>query len=312
MQGAFEGCSPERPGRLLEPCGNARSRWMVVTAVRVTARGTEPGSQAHLSLYTRGVLILLPPSESKTAPATGNPVMPAELSFPELSRDRAVLAEHLAEVSECPDALKILGVGPSLADDVARNRELATAPAAPAPDVYAGVLYDALDVSSLAPEAREVADASLLVISALWGAVRPTDRIPAYRLSMGTALPDTGKLGAWWKPRLTPVLNALAADGVIVDCRSAAYAAAWKPPAARTVTVRVEQLKPDGSRSVVSHHAKHTRGLVARALCEIGGAGRPLDTVEQVSAALAERFTVELTEPTTRKAGTLTIVLDPQ
>ena len=140
MQGAFEGCSPERPGRLLEPRGNARSRWMVVTAVRVTGRGTEPGSQAHLSLYTRGVLILLPPSESKTAPATGNPVMPAELSFPELSRDRAVLAEHLAEVSERPDALEILGVGPSLADDVARNRELATAPAAPAPDVYAGVL----------------------------------------------------------------------------------------------------------------------------------------------------------------------------
>lgn len=49
MQGAFEGCSPERPGRLLEPCGNARPRWMVVTAVRATGRGTEPGSQAHLS-----------------------------------------------------------------------------------------------------------------------------------------------------------------------------------------------------------------------------------------------------------------------
>ena len=49
MQGAFEGCSPERPGRLLEPCGNARPRWMVATAVRATGRGTEPGSQAHLS-----------------------------------------------------------------------------------------------------------------------------------------------------------------------------------------------------------------------------------------------------------------------
>ena len=254
----------------------------------------------------------MPPSESKTEPATGDPVAFAELSFPELLDDRVALTEQLAEVSARPNALELLGVGPSLADDVARNRSLATAPAAPALEVYSGVLYDALDAGSLTPQAREVADASVLVISALWGAVRPTDRIPAYRLSMGTALPDTGTLSAWWKPRVTPVLNALAADDVVVDCRSAAYAAAWKPPAERTVTVRVEQLKPDGSRSVVSHHAKHTRGLVARALCEIGGAGRPLDTVHRVSAALSGRFTVELTEPTPRKSGTLTVVLDPR
>ena len=311
MQGAFEGCSPERPGRLLEPCGNARPRWMVVTAVRATGRGTEPGSQAHLSTYTRGVLILLPPSESKTAPASGDPLNLASLDLPALTGARSELADALAEVSGRADALQVLGVGPSLAADVARNRHLRTAPAAPALEVYTGVLYDALDAASLWPGAREVADSSLLVISALWGAVRPTDRIPAYRLSMGTALPGTGKLSSWWKPRLAPVLDELAADQVVVDCRSAAYAAAWKPPAPRTVTVRVEQEKADGTRSVVSHHAKHTRGLVARALCEVRGAGGALDTVHEVRDALAERWHVELKDPTNRSAGVLTVVLAP-
>lgn len=264
-----------------------------------------------LSTYTRGVLILLPPSESKTVPATGAPLDLAALDLPALTPDRQDLADLLAEVSARPDALDVLGVGPSLADDVARNRSLRTAPAGPALQIYSGVLYDALDADSLSDAARRVADESLLVISALWGAVRPTDRIPAYRLSMGSTLPGVGKMSTWWKPRLTPVLDELAAEEIVVDCRSSAYAAAWKAPAPRTVTVRVEQQRADGKRTVVSHHAKHTRGLVAHDLCEARAAGAALDTVERVLDALAERWTVELKEPTSRAAGILTVVLAP-
>lgn len=275
-----------------------------------TAAGVYLGRpEPLLPTYTRGVLILLPPSESKTAPASGAPLDLDTLDLPALTADRAQLVRHVAEVSAREDALEVLGVGPSLAHDVARNLALETAPAAPALQVYTGVLYDALDPATLSVEARAVADESLLVVSALWGAVRPTDRIPAYRLSMGTVLPGTGKLSTWWKPRLAPVLDELAGDQVVVDCRSAAYAAAWKAPAPRTVTVRVEQERVDGTRSVVSHHAKHTRGLVARTLCEFRGAGGAVDTVEQVHGALAARWRVELKEPTSRAAGVLTVVL---
>ena len=257
------------------------------------------------------MLILLPPSESKTAPAAGAPVNVGTLSFPALTKDRDHLATALARVSGQKNALTVLGVGQSLADDVARNRELFTAPSGPALSVYTGVLYDALDAASLSARAREVADESLLVISALWGAVRPTDHIPAYRLSMGTELPRHGKLNTWWKPRLTPVLDRAAAEQVIVDCRSAAYAAAWKAPAPRTIAVRVEQLNEAGQRSVVSHNAKLTRGLVARYLCEYQADHGALTTVAAVKDALDAKWTVELIEPTARKAGTLTVVLDP-
>jgi len=34
-QEAFEGCSPEPPGRLLEPGGNVRSRWMAIRTAYV-------------------------------------------------------------------------------------------------------------------------------------------------------------------------------------------------------------------------------------------------------------------------------------
>lgn len=257
------------------------------------------------------MLILLPPSESKTAPVSGDPVSLDTLSFPGLTKDREHLATTLARVSGQKNALSVLGVGESLAADVARNRELLTAPSGPALSVYTGVLYDALNANSLSGAAHEIADRSLVVVSALWGAVRPTDHIPAYRLSMGTDLPRHGKLNTWWKPRLTPVLDEAAADQVIVDCRSAAYAAAWKAPAARTVAVRVEQLNEAGKRSVVSHNAKHTRGLVARFLCEFEAEHGAIETVDAVRDALSTRWTVELVEPTARKAGTLTVVLDP-
>ena len=64
----------------------------------------------------------------------------------------------------------------------------------------------------------------MLVISALWGAIRFGDRVPAYRLSMGTALPDVGRLASFWKPQLNAALAAAAEGELLVDCRSSTLA----------------------------------------------------------------------------------------
>ena len=98
---------------------------------------------------------------------------------------------------------------------------------------------------------------------------------------------------------------------MVVDCRSAAYAAAWKPPARRTLLVRVEQAHADGTRTVVSHAAKHTRGLVAQHLCEHQALGGAVDTLDAVHTAVAARWRAELTSPTGSRQGTLTVVLGP-
>ena len=78
---------------------------------------------------------------------------------------------------------------------------------------------------------------------------------------MGARLPRLGGLAAWWRPALTA---ALPADGLVVDCRSGAYAAAWRPADGTVVEVRA--FTSDGR--VVSHMAKATRGDVARLLVE--------------------------------------------
>ncbi|HYN28573.1 MAG TPA: peroxide stress protein YaaA [Dermatophilaceae bacterium] len=234
------------------------------------------------------MLLLLPPSESKWQRPRGAPADPGSWSFPELAPARALVAAALREASASPDAPTLLGVSPGVLDDVARNLVLDTAPAAPAADVYTGVLYSALDLASLDTAARRRAYGWLVVVSALHGAVRPRDRIPAYRLAMGADLPGVGPLARFWRGPLGEVLPGAAGRGLVVDCRSAAYAGAWAPTgdlAARWVHVRVPG---------AGHATKHTRGLVARHLCIEGADPRAVPAVADV---VGHAFDVTLTEP---------------
>lgn len=234
------------------------------------------------------MLILLPPSESKSGRRRGRPVDPQTWSFPELSEHRSLVAKALAEVSGSPDAPGLLGVSPNLLDEIARNLDLATAPATPAREVYTGVLYDALDLASLDPAAKRRAARWVVVVSALYGAIRLGDAVAPYRLAMGVDLPGVGPLAKAWRPHLDTVLPAATGRGCIVDCRSAAYVSAWAPGpdlADRWAAVTVPG---------ASHMAKHTRGLVARHLLQAGADPRSVPALADV---LAERFEVRTTAP---------------
>ncbi|MCB1255127.1 MAG: peroxide stress protein YaaA [Austwickia sp.] len=235
------------------------------------------------------MLILLPPSESKAEGRRGSRCTdPGALSFPALAPVRARVAAALAAASERPDAPALLGVSPNLIAEIRRNTRLATAPAVPAGRLYTGVLYDALDLPGLSPAAKRRATAWIVAVSALYGALRLSDRAAAYRLSMGADLPDLPRLAELWRPELDQVLTPLVRRGVVVDCRSAAYVAAWPPPAA--LADRWTQVRVPGA----SHWAKHTRGLVAHAICADGIDPR---TVPDLAAALAEHFDVAAHEP---------------
>ncbi|GII91763.1 YaaA family protein [Sinosporangium siamense] len=206
------------------------------------------------------MLILLPPSEGKAAAGHGPALDPASLSFPSLNEARErVLSALLALCGGDEErARETLTLSPGQSGEVAKNRTLRTAPALPAAELYTGVLYDNLRLGDLPPAARRRADEALLVFSGLWGVLRPADRVPPYRLSMGVKLPPLGPLGTFWRPVVSAALDG--STSLVVDMRSSTYAPAW-PPGRRGVSVRV--LK---GGKVVSHMAKATRGAVARSL----------------------------------------------
>jgi cytoplasmic iron level regulating protein YaaA (DUF328/UPF0246 family) len=209
------------------------------------------------------VLVLLPPSETKFPGGDGAPLDLAALSAPELTPVRTELAEALVKLADdLPAARTALGLSPRQDDEIERNAALFTSPTAPALERYTGVLYDALGIRSLTRAQRARADRRLAVASALFGLVRGTDRIPAYRLSSGSVLPGRPSLRAVWRPALGPALAAV--DDLVIDLRSGSYAAL--APVAGAVTVDVLSERPDGTRAVVSHSNKAHKGRIARLL----------------------------------------------
>lgn len=103
------------------------------------------------------MLILLPPSEGKDKPESGDPVALGSLAFPvELNERRAELLDALERLGRTPleQAMKALGISAGQAKEVTANAALREAPAAPAADIYTGVLYERLDLRSLSAAAR--------------------------------------------------------------------------------------------------------------------------------------------------------------
>lgn len=220
------------------------------------------------------MLILLPPSEGKSSPRRGRSLDLDALSFASLGPTRdQVLAALVKLCQGNPDrARTVLGLTPGQADDVVRNASLRSAPTATAGQIYTGVLYDALGLATLSPAAKRRATTRVAVASALFGLVRPGDRIPSYRLGGSTSLPGLGTLASTWRSAVGDVLEAEASRGLVVDLRSGTYASFWRPhPGHATNVVSVRVLQDDGGvRTVVSHFNKTTKGALVRGLLEDG------------------------------------------
>ncbi len=259
------------------------------------------------------MLVLLPPSETKASRGRGRPLDLGSLSLPALTPDRERVLEAVATASARPDAMEVLEVPRSLGAEVERNTRWRTEPALPVSQLYTGVLYDALDHASMGPGAKRRAGSRLLVVSAVHGALRPDDRVPPYRVHACAHLPlgpagEPVELAVFWREHLARELPALA-GGVVVDCRSDTYRSMWRPVgevAERRVLVRVLR-EVRGERSVVSHMAKHTRGLVARHL--VSRTGRDPVSPRGLAAAVGEAFDVELSPPARDGSHVLDVVI---
>lgn len=216
------------------------------------------------------MFIFIPPSETKALPTDARPAPLGSLVVPELAEKRAELRRSLIALCRGGqrEALAALGLSEGQAGELTHNRDLDTAPAGPAAEVYTGVLYDALDLPALRAAGHGLEN--VLIFSGLWGVLRPGDRIPHYRCSAGVRLPGVGSVTTAWRKALSGPLDAHVGDELVVDLRSGAYAGMWAA-GANAVTVRVLHEREVGGvlkRTVVSHFNKATKGKIARTLIE--------------------------------------------
>jgi len=144
----------------------------------------------------------------------------------------------------------------------------------PAITVYIGVLYAALDWQHLNKAAQKRGQASIAIISARYGLVRPLDEIRPYKEKI-----NTKKMR---KP-ISAELDAIDAD-LIIDCRSSTYQGVWTPPAQKCVEIKIFTYV-DGVKKTITHMSKKTRGAITRLLLQSKNVPRtPQELYEIISS----------------------------
>lgn len=259
-------------------------------------------------------LILLPPSEGKAAGGDGPPLQLDTLSFEALNPTRLRMIKAVVQLGQQPRvSKKLLGVkGVALEKAMADNASVGDSQTMPAIERYTGVMYDAIDYQSLDTSPREAFDESVVIMSGLFGMVRPSDMIPNYKLKMSAPLLRRKTCSAVWKPLITKALVLAAESDVFWDLLPIEHSAAWDPakvPCKTRFRFKFLQVDSVGQTKTVSHLSKALKGALVRHLvCNASAANSPESALELIAGFEHPEGYVYRPELTSDVAGAKEIV----
>ncbi|MGB5868516.1 MAG: YaaA family protein [Arcobacteraceae bacterium] len=125
---------------------------------------------------------------------------------------------------------------------------------------YTGVAFDALDYQNLDSSIQKYCDEHIILFSNLFGPLKASDLIPDYKFKQGAILESIDVIKES-KENTKVFLDEYLGDEV-VDLRAGYYDKFYKP----TTSVITYKFLKDGK--VVSHWAKHYRGLVVKEIAK--------------------------------------------
>ena len=220
------------------------------------------------------MLFLLSPAKRLDYETPVPPELAALATRPQYIDDAAELIEvmrgktpvQVARLMELSDELAALNV----ARYAAWSRRSTVHNSRPAMLGFDGDVYDGLQARSLGVDDLAWAQDHVIILSGLYGVLRPLDKLQPYRLEMGTAV-ATGRgrnLYDFWGDTIAEHLNRRQRgerSPVIVNLASQEYSRAALRPAlkARVVECVFEEGK-GGQYGIVSFFAKKARGRMAR------------------------------------------------
>lgn len=174
--------------------------------------------------------------------------------FDDLNPERRQLIDTLQDVIEDADedALgEVFGLeGYELEEAVRVDKELYDAPLMSALDRYSpGVMYAAMDFANLPTGAQRRLLENGVILSGLFGLLRPDDLIPNYQLGMDADVPGIGPVADYWRPIISPILNESLENRWVWDLLPEVHRRAWTDE--HTYKARVEvrfEREEDGER----------------------------------------------------------------
>jgi len=142
--------------------------------------------------------------------------------------------------------------------------------ARPAMAAFKGDVYEGLKAWELSSQQIDFANQHLRILSGLYGLLKPTDLMLAYRLEMGTSLQgkDFKNLYQFWGDKITRSVKKAVKDSggnILINLASEEYAKAvdFKATKARVVTPVFKEFR-NGSYKFISYNGKRARGLMTR------------------------------------------------
>lgn len=225
-------------------------------------------------------LLLLPPSETKAMPPKngmkydGARKKKATNAYLGIESHRERLMDALVATMERGTGLERMFElhGEALEEAIRLNRGLKDANALPAVELYAGVLYQALDWKTLSKKHRDSFAKHTLIISGLFGVVRPSDRIPPYKLKINANLGGViGKVANFWRKPVSEIVRAECKGCVVWDFLPDEHRRVWDGSGEFRGRHSVKFVKRVVHQGVaewktISHHSKSLKGALVRHL----------------------------------------------
>jgi len=199
--------------------------------------------------------ILIAPSESKVS---GGEFPPIDLSKFPVQKEVLLAYEEFIKNS----SIELLSKWFNLKDLnlVKEYKKLnLTSPTLKAIQRYSGVAFEAIDYKNLNKKAKNYLDENLIIFSNLFGAIKANCLIPNYKFKQGAILPNLNQ-EKYYKKNLKDYLDNLL-DDEIIDLRAKYYDKYYKVIKQKVITFKFIK-----NGKVISHWAKHFRGLIVKEL----------------------------------------------
>ena len=141
--------------------------------------------------------------------------------------------------------------------------------------VFTGDVYQGLSVDELDDAARNYLEDHLIILSGMYGALRPYDSILPYRLEMGAPMKVTAaktNLYKYWGNKISDYFKErieAESDNTLINLASNEYFKAVQPKRlkARIITPEFKDFK-NGEYKMLSFFAKKARGYMLRFIAE--------------------------------------------
>jgi cytoplasmic iron level regulating protein YaaA (DUF328/UPF0246 family) len=131
----------------------------------------------------------------------------------------------------------------------------------PAVYTYRGDVYKHLDVETLSEQSIDYLQQNMIIISAMYGPLKPLDGILCYRLEMVSRLPEFSDLAALWRPCVTSILEK---EDIVFNLASNEYSKAVDQQKIKRWVDIVFLDKTSSGYKVIAVKAKRMRGEMLR------------------------------------------------